>query len=298
VPVLCLGEALVDLVCEQPVERLEDAPSFIPAFGGATANVAVVAAREGARVELAGGAGEDPWGRWLRERLAAEGVGLGWFELVPGAPTPVAFAWVDGDGEPGFQIYGSSLASVANAIAGRVEGAVEASGGLFVGSNTLAGAAEREVTMAARERALALGRPVVFDPNLRLHRWPSADDAASAARACVPGALLVRCNAAEAGLLTGVGDPERAAEALIEAGARLACVTLGPEGALLRGAARADVRGVAAESVSAIGAGDTLTGVLLAALERRGWEPEAVADALPRAVERAARATERWSAVG
>lgn len=297
-PVLCLGEALVDLVCEDPVARLEDARAFFPAFGGATANVAVVAAREGARVELAGGAGEDPWGRWLRERLAAEGVGLSWFELVPGAPTPIAFAWVDGDGEPGFQIYGESLASVANAIAGRVDAAVEAGDGLFIGSNTLAGPDERAVTMAARERALALGRPIVFDPNLRLHRWPSADAAASASRACVPGALLVRCNVAEAGLLTGIADPAGAADALVEAGARMACVTLGPEGALLRGAVRAEVPGAAAESVSAIGAGDTLTGVLLAALERGGWEPVAAADALPRAVERAARATERWSAIG
>ena len=37
----------------------------MPHFGGAVANVAVVAARIGARVALAGGAGEDPWGEWL-----------------------------------------------------------------------------------------------------------------------------------------------------------------------------------------------------------------------------------------
>lgn len=297
-PVLCLGEALVDLVCERPVERLEDADSFVPAFGGATANVAVVAAREGAGVELAGGAGDDPWGRWLRERLAAEGVGLRWFELVPGAPTPVAFAWVNGAGEPGFQIYGESLASVAHAIAGRVESAVEGCSALFIGSNTLAGPAEREVTMAARERALGLGCPVVLDPNLRLHRWASPAAAAEASRACVPGALLVRCNRDEARLLTGEEDPSLAAEALVGAGAGSACVTLGAEGALLRGAVRADVPGAPARAVSAIGAGDTLTGVLLAALASGGFDPQAAASALPRAVERAARATERWSAVG
>ena len=55
-----------------------------PSFGGALANVAVAAAREGAEVELAGGVGDDPWGDWLRERLAAEGVGLRWFSSVRG----------------------------------------------------------------------------------------------------------------------------------------------------------------------------------------------------------------------
>ena len=65
--------------------------------------------------------------------------------------------------------------------------------------------------MRARELALELERPVIFDPNLRLHRWRSHADAAASANACVPGALLVRANAAEAELMTGEEDPERAA---------------------------------------------------------------------------------------
>ena len=48
--------------------------------------------------------------------------------------------------------------------------------------------------MRARELALELERPVIFDPNLRLHRWASHADAAASANACVPGALLVRAN--------------------------------------------------------------------------------------------------------
>ena len=41
--------------------------------------------------------------------------------------------------------------------------------------------------MRARELALELGRPVIFDPNLRLHRWRSRAEAAASANACVPG---------------------------------------------------------------------------------------------------------------
>src|SRR5207245_655864 len=85
---LCIGEALVDLVAEAP-ER------FVPHPGGAVANVAVAAARRGARVALAGAAGDDRWGRWLRERLAAERVELDWFVLDGAAPTTIAFVTVD-----------------------------------------------------------------------------------------------------------------------------------------------------------------------------------------------------------
>ncbi len=46
---------------------------FTPHFGGAVATAAVIAARAGARIGLAGGAGEDPWGRWLAARLALSG---------------------------------------------------------------------------------------------------------------------------------------------------------------------------------------------------------------------------------
>jgi sugar/nucleoside kinase (ribokinase family) len=151
--------------------------------------------------------------------------------------------------------------------------------------------------MAAREHALALGRPLVFDPNLRLHRWPTAARAAAAARELIRGALLVRCNAAEAEILTGESDPAAGAESLLAAGAEHAIVTLGPRGALLRGGGlRLDVPGVPARTVDTTGAGDTLMGVLLARLAASAFYPPTLAMALPEAVELAARATEHFGA--
>jgi fructokinase len=298
VPLLCLGEALVDMVCERRVDDLADADSFVPRFGGATANVAVATARRGARVALAGGAGDDAWGRWLRARLEAEGVDLRWFSLVAGARTPVAFVTTGRDGEPHFEIYGESIETVVSAVGDRLDEAVEACDGLFFGSNTLVGEDERALTMAARERALALERPVIFDANLRLHRWRTRVDAAATANACVPGALLVRCNHEEAEVMTGEPDPERAAASLVKAGARLVVVTLGAEGAILRGELTAAAPGQPVEVKSTMGAGDAFTGVLLAYLAQTRYYPAAVAAGLRDAVAEAARACERWDAVG
>ena len=84
---------------------------------------------------------------------------------------------------------------------------------------------------------------------------------------------------------------------LVDAGARTVVITLGPDGAILRGEAEADVPGVPARVVSTIGAGDVLTGTLLAALAAGGFTPAAVAEALPSAVEAGARACERWGAL-
>jgi len=297
VRILLLGEALVDLVCERPVTGLAEADAFAPHPGGAVANVAAVAARLGADVTLAGGAGNDEWGSWLRDQLEADGVDMRRFTLHDGVQTPVAFVVVDHAGEPTFRIYGQEIAPTIAALGETIGEAVEQCGALFVSSNTLVAEDERAVTMAAREHALTLGRPVVVDPNLRLHRWATAARGAAEVRELIPGAMLVRCNAAEAEILTGESDPAAGAESLLAAGAQHAIVTLGSRGALLRGGGmRVDVPGVAARTVDTTGAGDTLTGVLLARLAASGFYPPTLAMALPEAVEHAARATEHFGA--
>jgi sugar/nucleoside kinase (ribokinase family) len=137
---------------------------------------------------------------------------------------------------------------------------------------------------------------VIFDPNLRLHRWSSKANAAATANACVPGALLVRANAAEARLMTGEDDLERAALAIRKAGARNVVITDGAGGAILRGKIRLDVAGVPARVVSTIGVGEALMATLIARLQITGFYEPAIAAALKEAMFAAARACERWGA--
>ena len=296
---LCFGEAIVDLICRRPVASLAEADAFVPSPGGVTANVAATAAHHGAAVALAGGAGDDPWGAWLRDRLAGAGVDLSWFGLAADCATAVAFVTVDEHGEPAWQLYGDGVAATLATAEDRLLDAVEAMDALFFTSNTLAGKAEAQLTMAARERALELGRPIVFDPNLRLHRWRrNPGRAGTMAGACVPGAFLVKCNQAEARLMTGETEPEAAAASLLAAGAQHVIVTRGVGGAILRAKGmRLDVRSQPARVRSTLGAGDAFVGVLVAALGATDYYPSALAAALPSAAEEAARACERWGAL-
>ena len=297
---LCFGDAIVDLICHRAASSYEEVDAFVPAPGGVISNVAVTAARQGAAVSFAGGAGADRWGRWLHERLDAAGVDLRWFGLAERHTTAVAFTTVDEQGEPAWDLYGDGVAASVDALGDLLPGAVEATDALLFTSNTLGDKSAAKLTMDARERALELGRPVVFDPSVRLHRWPNGPSGAAAAcNACVPDAFLVKCNAGEARLMTGESAPEAAAASLLAAGAQHAIVTLGSRGAILRAKGmKVDVRAApAARVVSTIGAGDVFLGVLIAQLGQTDYYPSALAAALPDAAEHAARACERWGAL-
>ena len=270
---------------------------FVPHSGGAPANAAVVAARCGAQVSLGSGVGDDPWGEWLSRRFRAEGIGMGWFSRVPGLRTPLAFVVVNEQGEPDFIVYGDDIEAGLLSLEDRLAEAIAAHDALLIGSNTLLGERERQLTLRARELALAGGKHIFFDPNVRVRRWRDARKAVAVVGDVLAGATLLKVNHSESELLTGEADPAAAAERLVDMGAELVAVTLGPHGALLRGAMSADIDGVPADAVDTTGAGDVVTGVLIAALATGGYSAEAAAEALPVAVAAAARATEGWGAI-
>jgi fructokinase len=294
--VVCLGEALVDLVCEQPVASLAQAPSFVPRPGGSLANIATVAARFGAEVEMLGGAGDDEWGRWLRDRLEAEGVGVDRFRLA-GAGTAHAFVAISSEREPSFAFFGGEVRP--GAVAGPdLEPAMAGEPGLLVvGSDTIIEPGEREVTKRALELAAERGWLVLCDPNLRPRRWGGEAEMLAAIRELIASAHVIKCNGGEAIALSGEDDPIAAARALSSGGHSVAAVTMGAEGAVLCADGELVQRAQArpAELVDATGAGDSVAGVLAAALAR-GSAPAALGPALELALEVASGVIARWGA--
>jgi sugar/nucleoside kinase (ribokinase family) len=294
--IVCLGEAIADLVCERELAAPEDADAFVPHPGGALANVAVAVARAGGDAALLGGVGDDPWGRWLRRGLEAEGVHCGWLATVPSAPTPLAIVTFGRGREPTFLVYGAGIAETMQAGGAHLEAAMAEASAMVFGSNTLVGEPERRVTLEARRRALDLGVPILFDPNLRPNRWPEMEVAIGFCRELCDGAFLVRANREEAAQLTGVEDPESAASALCGLGARLGVVTMGAEGAVIRGEASGQAASAEVEVVAPLGAGDAFMGALAAGLAELAWDPAQAARALPAATAAGARACEGWGA--
>ena len=294
--VVCLGEAIVDLICERWLEDGEQADSFVAHHGGAPANVAAMAAREGADACLVGGVGSDRWGRWLKEGLSREGVETGWLIEVTRSQSPVAFATFDSEGEPYFDVYGEDIGPLMEACLPHLEEALDGAGALVVGTNTMVGEIEREVTRRAAEIARSLSVPILFDPNHRPGRWNDQRSGADFARELAEKSDLVKANRAEAELITGSPDPETSAGILLDLGPAVVVITDGDGQVICRGASVAETRPDPVEVVSPLGAGDAFMGGLVAGLSRTGWDLAATGSLLDEACGLAGMTCRVWGA--
>ena len=61
--ILCIGEALIDMICTDKGSSLSKGQNFLKKPGGAPTNVAAAVAALGGEVELAAKVGKDPFGK-------------------------------------------------------------------------------------------------------------------------------------------------------------------------------------------------------------------------------------------
>jgi fructokinase len=295
-PILCLGEAIVDLICECRLNPDEVPGHFTTHHGGALPNVAAAAARRGAPAALVGGVGSDHWGEWLVEGLAGEGVKTDWIAKIPGASTPLAIARFNRAGEPAFQVYGEHIGPTMEAAGAFLEEAVGAGQALVVGANTMVGETERLVTRRAVELALDAELPVLLDPNHRPTRWREAEQAVELSLELARKATVIKCNLGEATLLTGKTDRLEAARSLSRLGPELVVVTDREREIVTAGAAEARWTPEQVEVLSPLGAGDAFMGSLAAGLAAIEWDLARVGEVLPRAAADATACCAYWGA--
>ena len=294
--VACLGEAILDLVCERLLGPDDDPGPFLAHHGGAPANVAALLARAGVPASLVGGVGNDRWGRWLRAGLERDGVDTRWLAEVEGLSTPVAVITFDLEGEPTFDVHGEDVGPAMEACSPLLDQALGAAETLVIGANTMVGPTEREVTRKAVDLARELGLPILIDPNHRPGRWDNQETGVGYARELIAVSDLVKVNRGEAELLTGLADPASAASALVDLGPGVAVVTDGPGGVVVRGESEGTFTPGPVEVVSPLGAGDAFMAGLVAGLAGEDWDLGRTAELIPGACSEAARACLGWGA--
>jgi fructokinase len=294
--VLCIGEALVDLVASRR-GPLGAAPEFRRYAGGAPANVARGVARLGARAGWMWSIGEDAFGDFVLSTMAAEGIDVSRAVRTRRGKTELAFVALDAEGNPHFDGYGFPGASRCYDEAWVDAAYVGSAHIAHFGSNTLMDEPPRRATLAAMAAARDAGRLVSFDANLRLHLWDTAARATATVRQLLPGVDVLKVSIEEARLLTGDSHPEDAARRLRGWQVGLAVVTLGAEGCAYAAAHHEGVvAGAPAAVVDATGAGDSFVAGLLCALLPHVEEGRAPTD-LPRAdLEEALQAANRAGA--
>jgi len=217
--------------------------------GGKGANQAIAAARAGAPVTFIGAVGDDAFGPRLRETLVAAGVDVTHLRQVEG-PSGIAHITVDGRG-------GNAIVVVPGAN-GAMTGPGEAEAAAISRTGVLLLQLELplEAVIAAAREARAVGVSVILTP---APARPLPGELLDAVDVIVP-------NQHEAAAITGVAEPERALDALLERVPEVV-ITLGEEGVLYgsRDGERLRVPAVKVRAVDTTAAGDTFVGALAVA---------------------------------
>lgn len=264
-----IGEVLIDLT--QTGVNADRVPVFAANPGGAPANVAVAAARLGARTAFLGKVGRDGFGTYLHSVLEENGVDTSGL-LTDQSPTTLAVVTVDSSGERSFQFRrGADCNLSPEQVNTRL---VEQTKVLHFGSVSLTAGMSRSATIYAARHARSCGVLVSYDPNYRESLWSSREHAVQWMRIPLPLVDLIKISDEELPLLTGTDDPEEGSRRLADAGISLVLITLGGEGAFYRWQGKTGrVPGVTTQVADTNGAGDTFLGAVLSRLVQRGEKP-------------------------
>lgn len=286
--VVCVASWNADLVVRLPRPPVRGetlmAHGFTIGPGGKGSNAAVAAARQGARVAVLARLGDDDFGRMALAQWAGEGIDATAVEIAAGEPSGVAQIQVFDDGD-------NTIAVAAGAGAGLAPRHAQAAAPLLQGCKLVM--ASNEVPAACTAEAFAIARAAGAFTLL------NPAPAATLAPALLALVDLLTPNETELRALAGLPAeaPEAAAvQALQAQGAGAVLVTLGAAGCRLHvpGQAPQALAGHRVPVVDTIGAGDTFTGALAAAIARG----EALAEAMVLANAAAALAVGGAGATG
>ena len=253
--IVALGEPLIEF----NQTRAADPRAYVQGFGGDTSNMAIAAARLGARVGYVTRLGGDSFSRLFRELWVEEGVDMRGVAIDADAATGVYFVTHGAQGHEFSYLRAGSAASRMRPET--LPLAVVRSARLLhvSGISQAISASACDTVFAAIDEASAAGALVTYDPNLRLKLWPLAR-----ARATIL-ATMGRCDwcvpSLDDALVLFGGDAAGAVAACHRAGARGVVLKLGAEGCIVSdGARQQHVPAHRVTPVDATGAGDCFDG--------------------------------------
>lgn len=260
--IFCIGELLIDFIAEKQGANLSKASDFSKKAGGAPANVACAISKLGGHSSFIGSVGKDPFGTFLLNVLANEGVDITLAQRT-WTFTTLAFVSLAQDGERDFVFsrgadrelkYDSSLKKTFD---GNL---------LHLGAATaLLGGPLEEAYSRYFFDALTQEMFISFDPNFRGDLWRDNED--QFVKKCMPfieKADLCKFSLEEAQLLSGKEDIYDACAVFHDSGAEIVTITLGKEGTLVSTKnLKKIVDSISVEAIDTTGAGDAFVGCLL-----------------------------------
>ncbi len=285
IDVVCMGRAAVDLYGEQIGGRLEDMRTFAKYLGGSPANTAVGMARLGLRPAMLTRVGDEHNGRFVRERLAAEGVEVSQVRTDPKRLTALVFLGIRDRETFPLVFYRDHCADMGLTPDDVDATFVGGAGALLLSGTHLS----QPATLAACRRAVAVaraaGKRVVLDidyrpvlwgltsPGLGEQRYVESAAVSAQLQSIVADCELIVGTEEEICIAGGTGDVLAALRRLRELSPATLVMKRGPMGCVVfEGAIPARVDdglagpGFPVEVFNVLGAGDAFMAGFL-----RGW---------------------------
>ncbi|MDO4717728.1 MAG: 5-dehydro-2-deoxygluconokinase [Propionibacteriaceae bacterium] len=271
VDVLTVGRIGVDIYPLQQGVGLEDVTSFGKFLGGSPTNVAVAAARMRHSAAVITAVGDDPFGRFCLREMGRLGVYGDYVLIVDDLNTPVTFCEIfPPDNFPLYFYRRPTAPDLQIKPADIPVDAVRNARVVWLTSTGLCQEPSRSAHLSLLE-ARGRRRHTILDLDYRAAFWPDAETAGAAVREVLPLVDVAIGNLEECRVATGETDPERAGEALLDAGVEIAVVKQGPRGVLAMTAQSCiTVPASNIEVVNGLGAGDAFGGTFCHGL-LRGW---------------------------
>lgn len=268
--ILTCGEALFDMFARASERAGGHGVTIDGVVGGSPLNVALGLSRMGDEAGLFTRISTDMLGRRLTAFMADNGVSDRYC-VATDNPTTVSLIETGPDGHPHYSIYCNGTADCSMELSDIPASLDDAVAAIHLGSfaTVFEPTGETLRTLARRE---AGRRFISFDPNVRTMVVPDLDLWRQRIGEMLPLAGMVKASDEDIGLLWPDKPLEWFIEQALVAGADLAFVTRGPDGAI---AASADGRlmhvpGVKVDVVDTVGAGDTFMAACLHAIGAAG----------------------------
>ena len=262
--ILCIGEALIDMICTDKGKPLSDGEHFLKKPGGAPTNVAAAIAALGGKVELAAKVGKDPFGQHLVDVMDSFGVNTKCILRDENNFTTFAFVSLMENGERDFYFNRGADGQLTRDEVDAID--LKQFSIIHFGSATAFLPGPLQIAyLSLLQKALVQDIFISFDPNYRSllfqhNKRSFIDQSWNFLEHC----HFFKVSDEEAMMLTGRSTVTDAANDLLSKTNVVFAITIGKDGTLLGKNGKTEtISSIKIKPVDTTGAGDAFVGAVL-----------------------------------
>jgi fructokinase len=270
--ILCIGEALIDMICTDKGLPLSKGENFLKKAGGAPTNVAAAIAALGGKVDIAAKVGNDPFGKHLIETMENFKVGTSFMLQDDKHFTTLAFVSLMNNGERDFVFSRGADGQLSEDDLSALNITNYSIAHFGSATGFLPGPLQTAYKSLLLQ-ALSNNCFVSFDPNYRHLLFPTKESTNSFIEQS--WYFLERCHFfklsdEEAILLTNTNSVEEATQQLLQKTKAVFTITIGDKGTMLGFKGNTYIiPSISITPVDTTGAGDAFVGALLYQLHHK-----------------------------